>query len=131
MYPPQPAFVRQVTHETQIRGITIPKGTDVSIVPYLVHRDPAYWPNPDTFDPERFSKRTQHLGFEYIPFSGGYRSCIGKNMAMIELRVVLATILKNYTISVINPEKVVPIPAVTLRPNELLVTVHARNKQNS
>jgi cytochrome P450 len=92
LYPPQPAFVRRAVKETQIGDYVIPEGvgftitylqltlslkTEVSVVPYLLHRDPTHWENPEQFDPFRFSKEREAINktngkkrhtFDYIPF---------------------------------------------------------------
>lgn len=132
LYPPQPAFLRRAIGDTKIGGYHIPKGTEVSCVPYLLHRDPDCWENPSAFLPERFAKDSKRntekrQSFDYLPFSGGPRSCIGKNMALLECKVVIAMILQRFTIKLVPGQNVQPVPAVTLCPSELMVTIHTND----
>lgn len=70
---------RQLGEETILNGIKLPIGTHVHILLTALHRDPKYFPNPDKFDPERFTlenSQNRHP-FAYIPFSASHRNCIG------------------------------------------------------
>lgn len=81
-YPPAPAYCRKCTRDYNIPGtnVIIPKDTTLLIPTLAVHRDPEYYPNPDVFDPERFSEENRATSKEnaYIPFGAGPRMCIGK-----------------------------------------------------
>eukprot|EP01090_Pellita_catalonica_P020993 TRINITY_DN7732_c0_g1_i1.p1 TRINITY_DN7732_c0_g1~~TRINITY_DN7732_c0_g1_i1.p1 ORF type:complete len:388 (-),score=55.74 TRINITY_DN7732_c0_g1_i1:88-1152(-) len=128
LYPPQPAFVRRALCDNTIRDYFIPAGTEVSVVPYLVHRNAKYWEHPEKFDPERFSperSKGRHP-FAFLPFSGGRRRCIGSNFAIMEAKIMLSFILKNFKINVPDDCNVIPIPAVTLRPHNLRALIRKR-----
>lgn len=73
-------------------------GTQVSIPVLAIHRDPRLWPDPLKFDPERFTGNRSHHPFSYIPFSAGPRNCIGYKYAMIELKVLLANVLRKFSL---------------------------------
>jgi len=128
LYPPQPAFVRRALVDNKIGDYFIPKDTEVSVVPYLVHRNEKYWPNPETFNPDRFStpESKSRNPFSYIPFSGGKRRCIGRTFALLETRIVITIILQHFTLHVSPGSAVTAIPAVTLQPHGLYMTVRQR-----
>ncbi|CAD0254265.1 unnamed protein product [Spodoptera exigua] len=86
------------------------KGTGVWIPAYAFHRDPQYFPNPDKFDPERFSEENKHTinPFAYMPFGVGPRNCIGSRFALCEIKVMVYQILKEM---VLSPSETTCIPA--------------------
>ena len=92
-------FMKQPTEDVDVRGYLIPKGAPVAFSPYIIHRDPRWYPSPLTFDPDRFSPEREKLipKGAYIPFSGGARVCIGKACAMMESCLVLGTMLQRLT----------------------------------
>ena len=83
---------------TKCLGHRIPAGAEVLIVPWLLHRKPSLWENPDRFDPERFApeRAAARPRFAYIPFGAGPRICIGAAFAMAEAMLILATIAQRY-----------------------------------
>jgi cytochrome P450 len=87
----------------------------VLLSPWVVHRDPAVWPEPDEFRPERFAgdppARTA-----YLPFGDGPRMCVGNRFAEAELRIVLATLLPRVRLSLADQAEVRPEGDATLRP---------------
>ena len=77
--------------------MVIPSRSIVLLSPYLLHRDARWFPDPERFDPERFAgSRADTYG--WIPFGGGVRRCIGAAFASLEMRVVLRTILRDFTL---------------------------------
>ncbi|XP_063915602.1 probable cytochrome P450 6a23 [Zophobas morio] len=102
-YPPLPVLTRKCNKEYTIpnTSIRLEKGTDVGIPVLAIHTDPAYYPNPEKFDPERFSEENKHSrpNFTWLPFGEGPRLCIGLRFGMLQSKVGLATLLKNYKIS--------------------------------
>jgi cytochrome P450 len=89
-------FMREPTEDVQLGEFRIPKGAYLVISPHILHRQPALFPDPERFDPERFSSQNakgMHPG-AYVPFSTGPRVCLGKSFAMTEMRLILATILQ-------------------------------------
>lgn len=92
--PPIPIVTRWLERPVELAGYRLPaKGTVVSPCIYLAQRDPARWPNPDRFDPERFNGK-KFSPFDLFPFGGGARTCIGLGFALFEMKVMLATILR-------------------------------------
>ena len=128
LYPPSVVLPRQANAPDEISGYAIPKDAVVVISQYVTHRHPEFWPEPEQFQPERFTP-AQEAGRHrcaYIPFGEGPRRCIGEPFAFLEMHLALATIAQAYTLQVVPEHPVVPEVAVTLRPrNGLWMTVHA------
>jgi len=102
MYPPVPLIARRLDHDVKLVSgpYTVPKGTTVIVLQYCVHRRPDIYPNPDRFDPDNFlpERMANRHYYSFIPFSAGPRSCVGRKYAMLKLKVLLSTIIRNYTI---------------------------------
>ncbi|NXL77316.1 CP3AD protein, partial [Leptocoma aspasia] len=98
-YPLGGRIERTCKKDVEINGVTIPKGVVVTIPPYVLHRDPEYWPNPDEFRPERFSKENKESfdPYTYLPFGAGPRNCIGMRFALLTLKVAIASLLQHFT----------------------------------
>jgi hypothetical protein len=101
LYPPFPLIQRQAQVDDVLGGITVPAGTNVYIVPWLVHRNPKLWPDPHEFKPSRFSKGSMAHGdapsdWAYLPFGRGPRMCAGSQLALVELKVLLAFALLRF-----------------------------------
>jgi cytochrome P450 len=99
MFPPGFFIERVCNEDATIQGISIPKGMVTSIPVYAVHHDPEIWPEPEKFQPERFSaenKESRHP-YAFLPFGHGPRNCIGMRLALIELKITVAAVLKSLT----------------------------------
>jgi cytochrome P450 len=117
LYPPAWALSRQAVDEDTVLGYRVPKGALVSVVQWLTHRDPRFWPEPEKFDPTRFepgAAAARHR-FASFPFGAGPRLCIGQAFAMMELQLILATLVREVRFEVLQPEKVELEPLITLR----------------
>jgi cytochrome P450 len=129
LYPPAWAFSREAIEPVELGGYSVPKGSVVGVMSYFTHRDPRWFPNPERFEPERFSpeRESEIPKFAYIPFGGGPRVCIGNSFAMMEARLILATIAGHYSLSLLPGQKVEMTPLITLNPKgNLPMTAHAR-----
>ncbi|XP_064612066.1 cytochrome P450 3A24-like [Liolophura sinensis] len=96
--PPAARVDRVCKRDTEIRGLYIPAGTVVGLPIYTIHHDAEYWPDPDVFDPERFSpenKKTHHP-LQWIPFGYGPRNCIGMRLAILEMKLALIHLMKSF-----------------------------------
>ncbi|KAF2900474.1 hypothetical protein ILUMI_05709 [Ignelater luminosus] len=98
LYPSVPIFARNVHEDVEYDGIILPKDTSLTIFVYGLHRDPAIFPDPERFDPERFTQEKQvgRSPYAYLPFSAGPRNCIGQKFAMLEMKSLLSKVLRNY-----------------------------------
>ncbi|MDQ3911883.1 MAG: cytochrome P450 [Actinomycetota bacterium] len=118
LYPPAWIFSRRPIEDDEIGGYRVPAGITVLISPYVTHRNPLYWEDPEAFDPERFDEElpTGRPEFAYLPFGGGPRKCIGDRFALTEGVLILATVAQRYNLRLVSGRKVAPEPLVTLRP---------------
>ncbi|XP_054727616.1 uncharacterized protein LOC129237145 [Anastrepha obliqua] len=102
MYPPVPLIARRLDSDVKLASgpYCVPKGTTVVVLQYRVHRRPDIYANPDKFDPDNFlpERMANRHYYSFIPFSAGPRSCVGRKYAMLKLKVLLSTIIRNYTV---------------------------------
>ena len=129
LYPPAYVIARVAADETQVAGYTIPRGADVVLWVYHTHHDPRWFPEPERFDPERFSpeRRRALPSCAYLPFGAGTRTCIGKQFAIMEAMLVLASGLRRFTLSSEPASVVGRDMSVTLAPRGgLPMRVHLR-----
>jgi cytochrome P450 len=130
LYPPAWSFSREATADLVIDGYQIPKKSGIIIHAYGTHHNPAYWDQPEVFNPERFSKENEVKiqKYSYIPFGGGPRVCIGFSFAMMEAQLLLATIAQRYRLN-LEPGQIIEKAAmITLFPkNGLTMTIKKRH----
>lgn len=118
LYPPAWMIEREAKALDELAGVEVPARSVVATPPYLVHRNPDHWPNPEGFDPERFlpdAVASRHR-FAYLPFGGGRRQCIGGGFAMLESVLLLATIVQRFQLDLVPGHQPEALTAVTLRP---------------
>ncbi|MBZ0287575.1 MAG: cytochrome P450, partial [Anaerolineae bacterium] len=118
LYPPAPGMNREPIEDVTVGGYDVPKGVQLSLSIYAMQRSARYFENPEQFDPERFSpeREKQIPRYAYLPFGGGPRVCIGNMFAMMEARLVLATVAARYDLALLPEPAVVPEQLVTIRP---------------
>jgi cytochrome P450 len=129
LYPPAWCFERAAVEADEIGGYAIPAGTTIAVCPYVLHRNPSYWDDPHTFDPDRFlpERSTARSRFAYLPFGDGPRICIGKGFAMMEAKIVLAMIAGAFELHLGGARPVELDPGITLRPkNGMPMTIAPR-----
>ena len=130
LYPPLWIIGRSVEGPDVILGHAIPSDSIVFLVPYLMHRDPRFWDNPKSFDPERFLDEgaSKSSKYAYFPFAAGPRSCIGQSFATLESKLVLGRLAQSLRLDPVSEAPVVPEATVTLRPKGgLPMRIHWRN----
>src|SRR6056300_316953 len=115
LYPPVWHLGSQNLSDDQLGDYPLPAGSHVRISPLVIHRNAKYWDNPNTFNPDRFEKEPEP--FTFIPFGSGPRLCAGRNFAMMEMVLILAGILQQFTISSANEKDLEIAPLMTLRPD--------------
>jgi len=126
LYPPAWVITRRALADDPIG---IPANSIVIISPYVVHRNPDFWPDPLRFDPQRFLAEAANgrPRYAYIPFGGGPRLCIGDQFALLEGPLLLATIAQRYRLDLVPHRPVEMDALVTLRPRHgLWMTSHQR-----
>lgn len=119
LYPPAWVVSRAAARDTSVGGWDVSRGGNVFTSPWVTHRDPEIWPEPERFDPERFSPdavEARHR-FAYFPFGGGGRKCVGASLAMVEGTVALAMIARRVRLGVGEGPSPSPNPQLTLRPS--------------
>ncbi|HEY7974001.1 MAG TPA: cytochrome P450, partial [Ktedonobacterales bacterium] len=81
-------------------------------------RHPAFWDDPEAFDPDRFSpaRSADRPHFAYLPFGGGPRQCIGNTFALTEAQLILATVTQRYQLRLLTDQPIEPNALITLRP---------------
>lgn len=100
LYPPAWVITRRAAQADTLAGFHVAPGTLVLISTYALHRNPALWPNPDRFDPQRWLPDGPGQGprWSYLPFGAGPRQCIGKDFALVEGTLMLATLAQRLTV---------------------------------
>jgi cytochrome P450 len=129
LYPPGWLFTRRSLEADELGGFAIGPRTDVFISPYMLHRHPAFWSEPEDFRPERFAgaDAEERHRFAYIPFSVGPRHCIGENMAMFEMLVHVHAMTRRFRLTRADSAPIELEAQINLRPrSNLLMTVEAR-----
>jgi cytochrome P450 len=120
LYPPAYAFSRRALRDVEIDGYLVPKGWIVLIAPYTLHRREEFFPEPEEFDPERFTpeREKQLPRYAYLPFGAGPRICIGMHFAMMEGHLLLATLAQRVSFSLVPGQTIKedPVHHLTLRP---------------
>jgi len=114
LYPPAWIIGRSADGADEIGGYGIPARSIVFISPYVIHRHPGLWENPEGFDPARFAKEPPRGA--WLPFGAGPRMCIGNGFAMMEAELVLATLAQRLRFDLLPGEHVRLEPSITLRP---------------
>jgi cytochrome P450 len=118
---------RMLTADGELLGKPLPAGTLVTPCMYLAHRQPDLFPNPRRFDPSRFLGDRVPRQY-YFPFGGGTRRCLGSELAMLEVRMITAAVLRRCQLHCVNPEAGIPElrgPAMTLAPGlRISITPH-------
>jgi cytochrome P450 len=119
MYPPGWLLSRRAIGPDTLGGYEVPAGTDVLLSPYLLHRHPRYWKEPDAFRPERFdaAHEAERPRFAYLPFAAGPRHCIGETLALYEMYMHLYKVARRYRLTYV-PD----------RPLELEAEINLRTK---
>ncbi len=118
LYPPAWVITRQVVEEDELLGYPVPPGALVILSPYVVHRLPDFWEDPEAFRPARFDSEgeSKRHRFSYIPFGGGPRLCIGSGFATVEAQLIMAQITQQFRLELSPGERVQMDALVTLRP---------------
>jgi len=134
LYPPAPSVGREPIQYLELGGYTIPKGALLTLSIYGMHHNPAVFPDPEVFDPERFSPENEKNipRYGYLPFGAGPRVCIGNSFAMMEARLILATMVQQADFTLVQGQKIIPKQLVTVRPaNGIVVKVTLRETQQT
>jgi len=128
--PPGPAVSRMVMRDFDVDGCRVEAGTVVVVGIYAIHRDPRLWDHPLVFDPDRFSPENSRDRdrWQFLPFGGGPRSCIGDHFAMLEATLGLATIIRNTEIQSLDDDFPLALPLTMVAAAPIRARVQPRNR---
>jgi cytochrome P450 len=118
LYPPFWMVDREAIADDRVGDVVIPAGSMVIVHVYGAHHAPTHWPDPETFDTDRFLKGSEKLRtpFTYLPFGGGPRVCIGNHYAMLQILMILSDLLRRYDFQIVPGQTIEARPMVILRP---------------
>lgn len=118
LYPPAYHVNRDAMQDDDISGIRVSIGDTIGISPYLIHRHPEFWPDPDRFDPQRFlpGSVSTRPRYAYLPYGGGRRICLGAGLAQLELTLVLAVLSQSVRLDLVSKTPLRPRADATLHP---------------
>jgi cytochrome P450 len=118
LYPPAVYVVRDAVQDDDISGVPVSAGDTIGLSPYLLHRHPEFWSNPETFDPHRFlpGSAPTRPRYAYLPFGGGRRICVGATLAQLELTLALAVLSQTVRIDLVPTAPLRARAYVTLHP---------------
>ena len=129
LYPPVPTLLREAVEPDTLGGYEVPAGATIHLNQWVVHRDPRWYDDALAFRPERWTDEFERSlpRLAYFPFAAGPRRCIGDRFAMLEARLILATLYQRYHLELVSDRDVEVIPTVTSRPNDdIVVVAHER-----
>ncbi|KAG8188042.1 hypothetical protein JTE90_009916 [Oedothorax gibbosus] len=135
IFPPVNLFTnRYALEDVQYGDLKIPKGTLIQAPVYLMHHDPEFWTDPETFDPERFSNKPNSDGITYLPFGVGPRNCLGMRFAQLESKLALAHVIYKFRfkLAAYNNDLQIGIRIRTLTPeNGVHITLESRDVESA
>ena len=129
LYPPAWILGRRALGPDRLGDVDVDTGSVIAMSPYIVHRLERWWPDPESFEPDRFlaERMPGKHPFAYFPFGGGPRLCIGHNFAMLEAHLIVATVARHYRLELATGHAVEPERLFVLRPRGgLPMTIHSR-----
>lgn len=117
LHPPIWIFQRVATEAVTVGGYPVEPGAVVWLVPYLTHRDPEFWPDPERYDPTRFDDaKAARSNFAYYPFGGGPRLCVGANLALAKTVMIVSSVLRHFRVVPVSERPPEDEYSFTLRP---------------
>jgi len=129
LQPPAAGVARLAVRDIAVGGYRVEAGSIMAVGIYALHRDPALWPQPLVFDPDRFSPEAVkgRDRWQFIPFVAGPRSCIGEHFAMLETTLAMATIVRSLEIRSVDQDFPVAVPFTTVADGPIRARVRSRN----
>ncbi len=120
IYPPVWSFNRLALDTDTLGGYAIPRRATVFIPPWVLHRHPSFWEDPERFDPDRFTsaRSAGRPRYAYLPFGAGPRTCIGSHLALMEMQVVLPLVASRYRLRLASDHPVSAQALITTRPSK-------------
>lgn len=118
LYPPVYVLGRETSAPIQFGPYELPADIPLALSPYVLHRQPDIFPDPERFDPDRFTSEAEarRARYAYLPFGAGGRSCLGQHFALVKAQILLATLTQQVMFELVLGQQIVPEPLITLRP---------------
>lgn len=118
LYPPAPSINREAIEDDTYQDLAIPKGVQVLVMPWTVHRHRKLWDDPEAYRPSRFHPENREAidRFQYLPFGAGPRVCIGSTFAMQEAVIAMAVLMARYRFDLLPETKPWPVQKLTTQP---------------
>ena len=118
LYPPFWLTGREAIHDDTIGGFPIAAGSTVLANIFGIHHHPAYWQRPEAFDPDRFSSANaaRRSSDAFIPFSTGPRACLGYQLSIVVMQLVLSTVMRSFRLNLVPEQSIEPVAMMTLLP---------------
>jgi len=127
LYPPVYTMFREPKEPVELGGYQIPEDAAVMLSQWAMHRSERHWDRPDAFDPDRWTRKTDRPRFTYFPFGGGPRHCIGKHLAKLEAKLILARTAQQYRLEYLGDGGLDLLPSLTMHPrNGMPMRIHER-----
>lgn len=128
LYPPVHTFTRQSTESDVIDGFEIPSNSKITLQPYVTHRNPDYWDDPESFNPQRFigEEFKKIHKYAYLPFGGGPRLCVGYHLAFVEMAVLMSILLQRFKLTLGDYTPIVMVHSTLTEANGMPMTIEAR-----
>ncbi|PSQ49520.1 cytochrome P450 [Halobacteriales archaeon SW_6_65_15] len=127
LYPPVYTMFREPKEPVELGGYQIPEDAAVMLSQWAMHRSERHWDRPDAFDPDRWTRKTDRPRFTYFPFGGGPRHCIGKHLAKLEAKLILARTAQQYRLEYLGDGELDLLPSLTMHPrNGMPMRIHER-----
>jgi len=114
-HPAVPFVMRTLAKPYAFGGQHLPAGSTIGVSITLLHSDPTIWKNPMEFNPDRFLTQ-KFSSYEYAPFGGGVKKCLGGHFAVYEMKIILVAILLNYQFDIQKKEPPTRIYGLTMNP---------------
>lgn len=129
LYPGAWVYARNNLTDDAIGGYHIPAGSMLLLSPFVTHRLPAFWDNPEGFDPDRFTpeRSVGRPRYAYFPFGGGQRQCLGDIFALTEIQLIVAMVCQRFRLNLLPEHSVERQPLLTLQTRQgILMTLESR-----
>jgi cytochrome P450 len=132
VYPPVWVIPRDAIADDEIGGYRVRAGSTILLSPYITHRHPEFWPNPEAFDPERFLPERAHERprHAYFPFGGGPRLCMGVDMAMMEMLIIMVMVVQRYRVHLVSYHREEPDCVLDMMPRHRVQATLQRRTQH-
>jgi cytochrome P450 len=129
LYPPVYTLFRTAKQPVHLSGYQLPADSLIMLPQWAIHRDSRWYDDPETFDPDRWkrARRSERPNYSFFPFGAGPRSCIGKQLSLLEAKIIIGTIAQDYQLELESAASFDFLPTLTMHPEEPVeMSIHER-----